>query len=319
MFEEKTNPAREVPSTSWEAVRGYLESESCPTVWVRMDAAGDIASASQSFHEALLHDRPECRNFFECTIPSTADVLRRRMADDDLGDELLEVIHPVPTGSWTVAYQFRRDGDAWMLFGQDQSRQLELVAQMAGLIEDLEQEMKRERHLAERLQNLLANDHLTGLANRRRVEDTIASRWESWVASGQDFALISIDVDHFKSVNDRFGHDVGDEVLRRVARALEASVRSTDLAGRFGGEEFAVVVLASNAADAGKVAERIRSRIEISPMPDGVGRVTVSAGLAGTFSAQVNSAQELFKLSDQALYRAKTAGRNRVDICGQDG
>jgi len=253
-------------------------------------------------------------SFLEYVSTATAIDLRTRERSGELESEDIELLHPVRSGSRAVSYSFRRVDSGWMLFGQDQSHQLELVSQMSVLIEDLETEMQRERALAGKLRALLSNDHLTGLANRRHIEEVLRARWESFIASGNHFAVVSIDIDHFKAVNDRFGHDIGDEVLRRVSRAIETSVRDVDVAARFGGEEFIVVTSPTTQDGAMKVAERIRARVQVSSMPHGVGQVTVSLGVASTGPAAPESPEHLLKLSDQALYAAKRNGRNRVEI-----
>lgn len=148
--------------------------------------------------------------------------------------------------------------------------------------------------------------HLTltakGLHDRARPA-TQDSRW--W--------LLMIDVDHFKSVNDRFGHPVGDAVLRRIARLMWQSFRGTDRLYRYGGEEFAILLSPCTRAAALRSAERFRSLVEHTPFPQ-VGRMTVSAGLA-PINGQQDHPANLIGRADQALYRAKQQGRNRINEC----
>jgi diguanylate cyclase (GGDEF)-like protein len=125
-----------------------------------------------------------------------------------------------------------------------------------------------------------------------------------------------IDLDHFKLVNDTFGHPVGDEVLRNTARVLQREARTVDIVARFGGEEFVVVLPETGEEGAVAVAERIRVRIAEQAVLPGPGydsaRVTASIGVAVVPSSDVSGAEDLIALADQALYRAKAAGRNRV-------
>jgi diguanylate cyclase (GGDEF)-like protein len=153
------------------------------------------------------------------------------------------------------------------------------------------------------------SDGLTGLANRRRFDDDMNRVVPGWLAGGLPVACAMIDIDHFKSINDRFGHPVGDEVLRRVAGLLESAVRMDDVVYRYGGEEFSVLLPGASRKEAGAVAERIRSTIESTPFPDLGESITVSVGV--TSAAGVDSA-DLVDRADEALYDAKRSGRNRV-------
>jgi two-component system cell cycle response regulator len=133
--------------------------------------------------------------------------------------------------------------------------------------------------------------------------------------SGRPLAFLILDIDHFKSVNDKFGHDIGDEVLREFANRISANVRGIDLACRFGGEEFVVVMPDTDVEFASVVAERLRRGVETTPFP--ISRephklnVTISIGIAGSEPGN-DTAEALLYRADQALYRAKREGRNRV-------
>jgi diguanylate cyclase (GGDEF)-like protein len=162
--------------------------------------------------------------------------------------------------------------------------------------------------LLERIRRMASTDGLTGVANRRSLEQAIEAELARAARAGEDVSLVMIDVDHFKRLNDTYGHQTGDEVLRRVAAELQAGVRSFDTVGRYGGEEFAVVLPRSGAAEAAQIAERLRVGIEQSGTEPGV---TVSAGVA-TFPLDAVAADALFGAADGALYASKAAGRNRV-------
>jgi diguanylate cyclase (GGDEF)-like protein len=153
-------------------------------------------------------------------------------------------------------------------------------------------------------------DHLTGLANRRRFERQLEREVGRARRFNRPFCLLLLDIDHFKNVNDSFGHDAGDDVLRRLGNALQAGTRGIDTAARIGGEEFAVVLTETDFARALEVAERLR--VSISEMQSPVaGQITVSIGLA-EFNADSRDARELFTSADTALYEAKRQGRDRV-------
>ena len=125
------------------------------------------------------------------------------------------------------------------------------------------------------------------------------------------FALVLFDIDHFKAVNDRYGHDVGDEVLKRVAASAIEGLRSTDLIGRYGGEEFVIILPRTDADTALQIAERVRSRIEAS-RGGAQPKVTVSLGVATTQGD--DTGHVILKRADVALYAAKDAGRNRLRL-----
>jgi diguanylate cyclase (GGDEF)-like protein len=157
-------------------------------------------------------------------------------------------------------------------------------------------------------------DGLTGLANRRQCEDTLASELARLERFGGPLAVVVADLDWFKDVNDRYGHPSGDAVLREFARLLQDLVRDVDLAGRWGGEEFMLILPGTDLAGGAQVAERVRLALagrivlsaEGSPIP-----VTASFGVAATPPA--STAAELFSAADAALYEAKRNGKNRVE------
>ncbi|NCP65608.1 MAG: diguanylate cyclase [Paraglaciecola sp.] len=161
------------------------------------------------------------------------------------------------------------------------------------------------------LQRLSRRDGLTGLQNRRAAEEALQHEFLVLKRSGTRFSVLILDVDHFKQVNDKFGHLVGDAVLIDIAKLIQSSVRQTDLAARFGGEEF-LVLLPDTIESAIKVAEKIRLSIEAQTFPE-VGRVTVSIGVSGARRAD-ESQDEVVHRADMALYEAKRAGRNQVSI-----
>jgi two-component system, cell cycle response regulator len=158
-------------------------------------------------------------------------------------------------------------------------------------------------------------DALTGLHNRRYMESHLGTLAEQAAARGKPMTLLIIDIDHFKVINDTFGHDAGDDVLREFAIRLRKSTRGIDLACRYGGEEFVVVMPETDKAVATVVAERIRRRIASEPFAIRAGEgsvdVTISIGLAALNGAG-ESVAAVLKRADQALYRAKHEGRNRV-------
>jgi len=167
----------------------------------------------------------------------------------------------------------------------------------------------------ENLEKLANFDSLTGLYNRRAILDklneliNLANRYK------EDFSLSMLDIDHFKKVNDRYGHLTGDEVLEKIAVLIRRNIRETDIVGRYGGEEFIIILPKTNLSSAWVVAERLRTIIEKTEMKDSAGNaftITVSQGLVGW--ERDEDAASLISRADEALYKAKEKGRNRVQI-----
>jgi two-component system cell cycle response regulator len=153
-------------------------------------------------------------------------------------------------------------------------------------------------------------DHLSGLANRRRLERQLEREIERTARYGHPFSLLILDIDEFKKVNDTFGHESGDEVIKLLSKTLQEGIRGIDLAARIGGEEFAVILTETTLERATEVAERLRLAIKAMEIPE-VGSITASLGVAESpFCAQ--TAQELMACADAALYAAKDQGRDRV-------
>lgn len=168
----------------------------------------------------------------------------------------------------------------------------------------------------EELQRLLATDALTGVYNRRYLDQSIIKSGESAIAARTHLGMIMVDVDHFKAYNDMLGHRAGDECLREVARAITANVRhDTDIVTRYGGEEFAVLVPGMPPEGTEALGERIRAAIEALaiPHPRAPGAtVTVSVGTSAAIPDGTEALDELMERADSALYRSKHLGRNRV-------
>jgi two-component system cell cycle response regulator len=159
-------------------------------------------------------------------------------------------------------------------------------------------------------------DHLTGLANRSAFEDHLARVWNIYQSRGVSLAVIIVDLDHFKAINDMHGHSTGDEVLRVAARLLAGSVRGCDLVARYGGEEFVVVASDCALSIALTLAERFRTRLtEHRILARGKDiAVTTSAGIAVADRAHQSGPADLLRQADEALYEAKRSGRNAVWI-----
>jgi diguanylate cyclase (GGDEF)-like protein len=155
-------------------------------------------------------------------------------------------------------------------------------------------------------------DSLTGLANRRRFRVALQGEVERWRRYRVPCALLMLDIDHLKSVNDRFGHPVGDMVIRQIAQTLKEVSRDNDTAARLGGEEFALLLAGVDLQRAVAAAERLRLALR-SKRVEAVGSITVSIGVAGV-PENATSERMLYSASDGALYVSKNAGRDRVSV-----
>jgi diguanylate cyclase (GGDEF)-like protein len=171
-----------------------------------------------------------------------------------------------------------------------------------------------------RVASQAAIDSLTGLANRRTLDEELALEWRRADRVGDSLAFVLLDLDDFKAVNDSHGHPAGDAVLRAVGEILGAGVRHADLAGRYGGEEFALILPETDLPGALKLAERIRARLETTAveLPSGESlHATASFGVA--VNAELTAAEQLVATADEALYAAKAAGKNCVFPRNQAG
>lgn len=176
----------------------------------------------------------------------------------------------------------------------------------------------------ERLKHIGLTDPLTGVNNRRYVEQRLQEEIGRTRRHGYALSCLFIDIDHFKKINDQYGHQGGDEILREVAGRIKAELRLSDALGRFGGEEFVALLIDADLADASNVAERIRASIAEPPMVLGSGEavsLTVSIGAARLSQPSRAKpieaiAKEFIAGADQALYQAKAGGRNRVISAG---
>ncbi len=224
---------------------------------------------------------------------------------------LLEAFEP----HWVTAYP-----SSWARL-LDQLISVPLVTLMTGFLvvamtHALDEERKRSAEQASRLEDLVREtghlaltDGLTGLLNQRALRERLRDEMATAVRHGHPLSLVIIDLDHFKSINDHFGHQAGDEAIFRAANCIKDSVRLDDIVGRYGGEEFMVILPHVNAKRAFVLAEKIRLSVQ-SAECNGPTPFTLSAGVA---ERQYETDEEsLFRRADRALYRAKHLGRNRV-------
>jgi diguanylate cyclase (GGDEF)-like protein len=187
-------------------------------------------------------------------------------------------------------------------------RELRLACRLLAEIVRLRRDRSRARRLQRALAELARSDPLTGLPNRRAWEDELVSRVQTGEMETDGYCLALLDLDHFKSVNDRFGHAAGDDVLRHVARKLDAQIDGSDFVARLGGDEFVLLMTARDVTQAATLVERLRTTV-----CDGSPHTTITASAGYAFSTELRSEtiDGLFHAADDALRSAKSSGRDR--------
>lgn len=243
----------------------------------------------------------------EQAVGRAFDFLRSEEQDADFYHEIKRVLKR--EGHWSGELQQRRkDGESyleWLSINAVNDDQGELIYYI-GILKDMTS-VHNLRHRAD-------HDPLTDLYNRYVFQQHLEEEMRRSNRYGGSFSLIMFDIDHFKSVNDRYGHDVGDRVLQRIAASVARAVRDPDILARWGGEEFMILLPETDAEKAGVLCERIREDISRTDF-EGVGHVTVSLGVAD--SCRGESREALLRNVDSALYQAKASGRNRWVLFGR--
>jgi diguanylate cyclase (GGDEF)-like protein len=208
----------------------------------------------------------------------------------------------------------------WRSLWEEKNRELEDHNRELMALKELYKERARElRAVMEKLEEVSITDDLTQIYNHRYLISRLQYEFERAKRYGFAISLIMLDIDHFKIYNDNNGHLAGDDALRKVAKLTHEAIRESDIVGRYGGEEFAVILLHADVVQMMEVAERIRRIIEETPFPNEesqpMGRITVSMG-GSCLCDGMTTVEDLIKSADEALYRAKRSGRNQVAIEG---
>jgi diguanylate cyclase (GGDEF)-like protein len=175
---------------------------------------------------------------------------------------------------------------------------------------------RRNLQLTQKLDDMATRDHLTKLLNRRGLSAQLVIELRRAQRSGKALSLLVLDIDHFKSINDEYGHDEGDRCLKSVADCLQSNTRIEDLVARFGGEEFVVVLVDTAAREAALAAEKLRRKVAELYLVGLNRSVTVTIGLVTAAATGEYDEGDLIKQADQALYNGKRNGRNRVEVAG---
>jgi len=255
-----------------------------------IEAANDALSRNAAEASQLIQKHATGVSSFQSTIASTSHDLV-----GGTGNENFQLIVQNLTQACTTI--------------QERNALVELqLAEMRKNFDELQKSLDQVRKEA-------ATDPLTGLMNRRGFDRAISECLSSATQTGEPLCLAVCDIDHFKAFNDQHGHLVGDQVIKFIAKTLKDSLRDGDIASRFGGEEFAVLLPKTSVEEAGILAERIRIGVSAKRMvkratKEPLGQVTISIGIS-RFDRQQNP-EDLFEAADQNLYAAKVSGRNRI-------
>lgn len=246
-------------------------------------------------------------------------VLSSEILAQESGTSIYE--YKTSTGEVVLSARYFPDLDWFLIVEQDQSQSLKqaryslvnnILIGVAVTILVIVLVVLSINHYYSRLEALATNDELTGLYNRRKFQEVFQREILYTRRYAQPLSLLWIDIDRFKSINDKYGHHVGDEILRKIAATLQRNIRDIDVIGRWGGEEFAILLHKTDAEQAFQAAERLREVIAAIRFEADKSQVfrTVSIGVACSQSGELEMS-EMIKLADKAMYRAKKDGRNR--------
>ncbi len=239
-------------------------------------------------------------------------------------EQLAEAARQIERRTATPRYPDHTGVDEVAQLSQSMQSMTQSLLQREHQLEALNQTLERQvLHRTEaleaanrQLEQLATRDALTGLYNRRSFDEKLNECVHTSKRSGRSFALLVLDADHFKRINDTHGHNTGDAVLQQLARLLTEHTRSTDFVARYGGEEFVVLLPETGLAEeAHTVAEKVRAAVEQTRFPS-VGQITVSIGIS-LWDPRSPGSKDLFHRADEALYEAKSSGRNRVVVFTQ--
>lgn len=273
-------------------------------------------------HSGTKQDKVLGKNLFE-VFPELPEEWVRRKADSvfsmknrtystwEQRDYLFQFENHMPITGWSK-YMYQNIAFVPFMSADMEVRQVGIIVYdvtdiAVGRIE-LERANAQLRHLSR-------TDRLTGLNNRGYWEECLLNEFQRTMRYGKPSSLIMFDIDHFKKVNDTYGHQAGDEVIRQVSSMLTDVIRTTDVAGRYGGEEFGVILSNTDAKGALVLAERLREKVAESPVTyeNDVINYTISLGIA-EFDESLEGHADWLERSDKALYMSKEKGRNQTNI-----
>ena len=303
-------------SLVWDAELLQLMLLACPDGVVVADPRGEIILYTGASEQIFGYSPIEVLNKNASILfgrPEALDILLERLKRDGRVVNLEMPGHHKETGHFNAAISSAVCRDRWgeeiglVLYVRDHTN-------MRAIEDALRDNNERLNGLVGELNHLASHDALTGLLNRGSAMEAAESALLTGGLATHDFGVVVMDLDHFKTVNDTYGHLVGDEVLTALARVLRSVARSSDIVGRFGGEEFVAFLPGANLPESTAFAERVRVAIEGARVTAGDGLIisaTISAGVAA-IPVCADGLQEAIRVADDRLYVAKRGGRNRV-------
>ncbi len=281
----------------------------------RIDRDGNLLEANAGFLRLIPAERVQtgAANVSSCFIQPSFQSLTLKADIANPVHEGLITIGDYRGKTTTLKGRVLPTSEGLCLIAEYDVEQLERI--QAASLAEVNTLSELDRRLAASYRNIREQsltDPLTGIANRRRLEEHLAREVERARRHGRPLCVAMGDIDFFKMVNDRYGHQTGDAVLVRVADVMKRELRSADLVARYGGEEFAFILPETSLADASTLFERIRKAIEATRFENENLHVTISFGVAAWHVDA--SPTDTLESADKALYRAKQGGRNRVEI-----
>jgi diguanylate cyclase len=279
--------------------RGHAAPQTAPTSAAKHPAPAQVEAAANDAARAAM----AAQQLRDLAANVASDVGAHNTFVEGIADQL-EALRHGDTGNNAVVMEAV-------------AKMLEANKKLATRLEDAEHKIETQAEEIRTQQSEARTDALTKLANRRAFDAFLAESLEKYARDGKPVSLIMLDVDHFKKFNDTHGHPAGDEVLRTVGRTLARAVKSGDLACRYGGEEFAVILVNTRAAEAQAAAERIRKAIENMPVHFGGNTLRVTASVGMAECAAEEDAAQLIRRADEAVYASKKNGRNCSHWCSE--
>jgi diguanylate cyclase (GGDEF)-like protein len=291
-----------------------------PEILIRLGSLearlGETDAGLDRLHQALrLAEAQEAKQYVYATHEALAEACERR-GDTARALEHHRAFHAVWKDVFGTETNVRIQNARVRAEVHQSQREAELLRERNEALTRADEEkarlLEQLRQQAAELERQTREDALTGVFNRRHLDALLAAEWERAVRFGRSLTVAMLDIDHFKEVNDRFTHAVGDEVLRTVARILRENTRGVDAVARYGGEEFCLVLVETELEAGARLCDRLRARVEAhdwSAVRPGLS-VTISAGVAASHEAEAHDA--LLAAADLRLYAAKHQGRNRV-------
>lgn len=304
----------------WEAhehiLRPYLEAQSDLTI-LFLDLDKSILAGNQGFVRLLGGPFEKGQPLMDYLLPESSEALNQ-FPDPGEARRLRLNFTARPSGVHTVTCRVYHTGNGYIVFGEKhlpfQSDVINHLSEVNNQLTNLSRELAQKNRALEKanatITRLMRTDPLTELANRRFFQERLSTALASAKRHETPLSLVMADLDHFKHINDTWGHAAGDAVLKGFADILKSACRMEDLAARFGGEEFIVMLIHTDREGATQYAERVRRELEAETFPEIKQRVTASFGVSQLTAGE--DAESVIKRADSALYRAKADGRNQV-------